>query len=104
MLLSTLPSPLPSAPQAHVCVQQTALDLLELGHPVFLPVDGISSQRAGDRELALSTMQAAGAMLTTTESLLFMLMRSAEHPQFKSVLGIVKEHHKMGATELAALR
>ena len=72
--------------EAHVCVQQTCLDLLEEGTEVHLIADGISSQQPYDREIALQRMSDAGAFLTTAQSLAFMLMRSAEHANFKSKL------------------
>ena len=81
--------------EAHVCVQQTALDLLEMGHDVHVIVDGVSSQQAIDREIALQRMAQAGAFLTTAQSSAFMLLSSAEHPNFKSVSKLVVEHMKV---------
>ena len=69
--------------EAHVCVQQTCLDLLEEGTDVHLIVDGVSSQQPYDREIALQRMSQAGAFLTTAQSAAFMLMQSAEHANFK---------------------
>ena len=62
--------------EAHVCVQQTALDLLEDGHDVHIVVDGVTSQQPFDREIALQRLSAAGAFLTTAQSVAFMLMQS----------------------------
>lgn len=78
--------------EAHVCVQQTALDLLEQGYAVHILVDGVSSQKAHDRAVALRRMEKAGAFLTTAESLVFMLMQTASHPQFKTISFLIKEH------------
>ena len=86
--------------EAHVCVQQTCLDLLAQRKRVLLLVDGISSQARGDREVALAHMLARGAEATTTGSLLFQLLRTAEHPSFKPVSQLVKELLAKG-TELA---
>jgi len=61
--------------ETHVCVQQTALDLLEMGHEVHIIVDGTSSQQALDREIALQRLSNAGAYLTTAQSILFMLLK-----------------------------
>ena len=69
--------------EAHVCIQQTCLDLLEEGTEVHLIVDGVSSQQPYDREIALQRMSQAGAFLTTAQSAAFMLMQSAEHANFK---------------------
>jgi isochorismate hydrolase len=78
--------------EAHVCVQQTALDLLEKGYDVHILVDGVSSSRALERGVALRRMAQAGAYLTTAESLIFMLVGSAGHPQFRAISGLIKEH------------
>jgi nicotinamidase-related amidase len=78
--------------EAHVCVQETVLDLLELGHDVHVVCDGVSSQRPYDREVALRRMEAGGAWLTTAQSAAFALLGGADHPNFKAVSGLVKEH------------
>jgi len=80
--------------EAHVCVQQTCLDLLELGKEVHLVCDGVSSQLPYDREIALQRMANAGAFVTSAQSLAFMLMQSAEHPNFKAVSKLTVEHMK----------
>ncbi|KAG1664253.1 hypothetical protein FOA52_003507 [Chlamydomonas sp. UWO 241] len=77
--------------EAHVCVLQTTLDLLERGYEVHLLVDGISSQRPGDRAVALQRMVQSGAFLSTSEMALFQLMRDAKHKDFKAVSALVKE-------------
>jgi len=76
-------------------VQQTVLDLLELGYDVHVVADGVSSQQPFDREIALGRMTSAGAFLTTAQSAAFMLMHSAEHPNFRSVSKLVVEHMKL---------
>mmetsp|Transcript_13153 Transcript_13153/g.19343 ORF Transcript_13153/g.19343 Transcript_13153/m.19343 type:complete len:224 (+) Transcript_13153:52-723(+) len=81
--------------EAHVCVQQTALDLLEQGHDVHIIADGVSSQQSYDREIALQRMSQAGAWLTTAQSAAFMLMQSADHPNFKAVSKLTVEHMKL---------
>lgn len=78
--------------ETHVCVQQTALDLLELGHDVHIIVDACSSQKKIDREVALQRLSSAGAYLTTAQSALFMLMKDAKHPNFKQISKLVVEH------------
>jgi nicotinamidase-related amidase len=75
--------------ETHVCVAQTALDLLADGHAVFLAVDAISSRHATDRDVALRRLEAAGAVATTSEAILFEWCRSAAHPQFQSVRKLV---------------
>lgn len=81
--------------ESHVCVQQTCLDLLEEGKEVHLIVDAISSQQSYDREIALQRMSQAGAFLTTAQSAAFMLMRTADHENFKTVSKLTVEHMKL---------
>ena len=80
--------------EAHVCVQQTALDLLRMGFQVHIVVDAVSSQRQGDRAVALANLSAAGAALTTTEAVVFQLLEDASHPKFKEVQKIIIEHNE----------
>ncbi|CAM9344090.1 unnamed protein product [Chrysoparadoxa australica] len=84
--------------EAHVCVTQTCLDLIESGLTVHVVVDGCSSQRPLDRAVGLSRMQQAGAYLTSAESVTFQLLGSAEHPKFKEVSKLVKDHNAIGNT------
>eukprot|EP00310_Coccolithus_braarudii_P017456 CAMPEP_0183343656 /NCGR_PEP_ID=MMETSP0164_2-20130417/9520_1 /TAXON_ID=221442 /ORGANISM="Coccolithus pelagicus ssp braarudi, Strain PLY182g" /LENGTH=161 /DNA_ID=CAMNT_0025514523 /DNA_START=165 /DNA_END=650 /DNA_ORIENTATION=- len=76
--------------EAHVCVQQTTLDLLSSGKNVHLCVDAISSQTCVDRACGLRRAERAGAMLTTTESVMMELIRSKDHPSFKAISGCLK--------------
>lgn len=80
--------------EAHVCVQQTCLDLLDAGHDVHVVVDGVSSGKALDREFALRRMENAGAFLTTSQSVVFGLLGSAAHPNFKEVSKLIVEQGK----------
>ena len=77
--------------EAHVCVAQTVADMLPKGSQVFLVCDAISSQRPHDRAVALARMERSGALLHTAESALFDLMRTAEHPDFKTISSLIKE-------------
>ena len=76
--------------ESHVCVLQTVRDLLEAGFEVMLCVDAIGSRKHIDHEIALQRMGKEGAWLCTTESLLFELVQSANHPQFKAISTLVK--------------
>jgi nicotinamidase-related amidase len=77
--------------EAHVCVLQTALDLLEAGLQVVLPVDALASRHELDRSTALTRLERGGAVLTTVESLAFEWLRDAKHPHFKAVSKLVIE-------------
>lgn len=76
--------------EAHVCVQQTVLDLLAEQKRPFVLADAISSRRAFDRDTALRRMEAAGAVVTTVESAIFELTGRSDGPLFKQILPIVK--------------
>jgi len=76
--------------ETHVCVLQTALDLLEQKYQVVIVQDCVSSRKMNDRTVALNRMQAAGATLTTYESLLFELCVVAGSDTFKSISKLVK--------------
>ena len=78
--------------EAHVCLQQTCLDLLEQGHDVHIIADGVSSQQKYDREIALKRMEQSGAWITTCQSAAFMLLGGADNANFKAVSKLVKEH------------
>jgi isochorismate hydrolase len=77
--------------ETHVCVQQTALDLLSEGKHVVLVTEGVSSSRALDRSTAIHRIASAGADLMTAESVLFELMRTTDCGEFKEVSAIAKE-------------
>lgn len=76
--------------EAHVCVQQSALDLLRLGYTTYVCADAVGSRRTLDRDTALERMRQAGALITTTESITFELLGEAGTDLFKRVLKIVK--------------
>jgi len=76
--------------EAHVCVMQTVIDLLEKGYTVFVAYDCISSRRDTDKEFGLRRMCEAGAVGATYESILFELLRGAKEPGFKQISAIVK--------------
>jgi len=76
--------------EAHVCVAQTALILLELGYDVFLVEDGVSSRTKYDKKTAVNRMVQAGARPVTVEAVLFELLGTAKATEFKEISGIVK--------------
>jgi nicotinamidase-related amidase len=76
--------------EAHVCVQQSVLDFLEGGYEVFVCADTAASRNKRDKRTALKRMGSAGAVITTMESVLFELIGTAEHPNFKAISKIVK--------------
>ncbi len=77
--------------EAHVCVQQTVLDLIAGAWRTYVAVDAVGSRQAADYETALRRMEMAGATLTTTEAALFEWCQAAGTPQFKQISAVVKE-------------
>jgi nicotinamidase-related amidase len=76
--------------EAHVCLLQTALDLLEDEFEVWVVTDACGSRTERNRDAAFDRLAAAGAELLTTEMVAFEWIRSAEHPAFAEVLALVK--------------
>lgn len=72
--------------EAHVCVQQTVLDLLALGRQVFVIDDAVGSRRLRDKELALQRMQQNGAQIVSREMVAFEWLGQADTPLFRDVL------------------
>lgn len=77
--------------EAHVCVQQTAFDLMAHGFHVYLAVDAVGSRFDVDYQTALRRMESCGVTLTTTEAALFEWCAQAGTPQFKQISRLVKE-------------
>lgn len=76
--------------EAHVCVLQTCLDLLEHGVNVFVAADAVSSRTPDNAQLGLARMRDAGAVIVSSEMVLFELLKEAGTPQFKQILPLVK--------------
>ena len=77
--------------EAHVCVQQTAFDLLASGLRVFLAIDAVGSRYDEDKRAALERMGSAGVVLTTAESALFEWAEKAGTPEFKAISKLTVE-------------
>lgn len=76
--------------ETHVCVAQTALDLLNAGFQVQVPHDAVNSRRPRDRDWALHRLAAAGAVITSTESLLFELLERCATDDFRTISKLIK--------------
>jgi len=76
--------------EAHVCLLQTALDLLEEEFEVWVVTDACTSRTERNRDAAYDRLAGAGAELVTTEMVIFEWLRSAEHPQFKALQALIK--------------
>jgi nicotinamidase-related amidase len=76
--------------ETHVCILQTALDLLAEGLQVVLPVDGVQSRFTLDRDTALRRLERAGATLSTVETTAFEWLGGADHPSFRAISKLVR--------------
>lgn len=76
--------------EAHVCVLQTCLDLMDAGFVTAVSLDAIGSRRAEDQAAAVTRMTQAGVLATTAESALLELVREAGGERFKAVLPVIK--------------
>ncbi|OYU45230.1 MAG: isochorismatase [Burkholderiales bacterium PBB4] len=76
--------------EAHVCMLQTALNLLEDEFDVWVVTDACSSRTERNRDAAFDRLAGAGVELVTTEMVAFEWIRSAEHPDFKAVQALIK--------------
>jgi nicotinamidase-related amidase len=76
--------------EAHVCIAQTAIELLHLGFKVQVPADAVASRGAMDWEFALRRLEQAGAVLTTTEAVLFEWTENSDRPEFKAISDLIK--------------
>ena len=76
--------------ESHICVNQTAHDLLTQNYQVHILTDCIGSRYSQDKETAMRKMQMSGAVLSTMEMALFELLRDARHEQFKEIQNLIK--------------
>lgn len=76
--------------EAHICLLQTALELLDEEFEVWVVTDACGSRSERNRDAAFDRLAGAGAELVTTEMVAFEWLRTAEHPLFKQVLALLK--------------
>lgn len=78
--------------ESHICVEQTALDLLATDkYAVHIVADCVLSRSQEDRMLALERLRSCGCIITTSENVIFKLMKDKEHPKFNEVRKLVTE-------------
>ncbi len=76
--------------EAHICVFQTAMDLIEKGYNVFVVADCTSSRAEINYVASLETLKQSGAKIITLEMALFEFLKSSNHPNFKEIQGLIK--------------
>ncbi|MFZ1110211.1 MAG: isochorismatase family protein [Rhodomicrobium sp.] len=76
--------------EAHICVLQTALGLIEAGRLVFVVRDAIGSRRPESKETAIRRMERHGVEIVTTEMVVFEWLQTAAHPRFREMAALIK--------------
>lgn len=76
--------------ETHVCIFQTAIDLIRKGFHVDVISDAVSSRTLENKQIAIDRMVAEGVNLSCTEMALFELLKTAEHPQFRRITKLIK--------------
>jgi nicotinamidase-related amidase len=76
--------------EAHVCVLQTALELMRLGFVVQVAADAVGSRSRFDWAIALRRLEQAGVIISSVETIIFEWLESADHPRFKAISALVK--------------
>ena len=76
--------------EAHVCLLQTALELIEQEMDVWVVTDACTSRTERNRDAAFDRLAGAGAELVTTEMVVFEWLRTADHPAFRQAQSLIK--------------
>ncbi len=76
--------------EAHICVLQTALDLLQANKQVFVVEDAILSRNPANKANAIARLRDAGCIITNTESVIFEWLGNASHPAFKTISALIR--------------
>ena len=76
--------------ESHICIQQSVLDFLEEGYKVYVIADAIGSRNINDHNISLDRMRSKGAIITTTESIVFELCETSTRKEFKSISNLIK--------------
>jgi isochorismate hydrolase len=77
--------------ETHICILQTALELRKEGIDVHIILEAVSSQRISDKELAISRMVQSNIFITGFESMVFQLLKTSKHGNFKEIIKIIKK-------------
>lgn len=76
--------------ESHICIYQSAIDLLDLGYEVHVVSDAVSSRTLENKQLALQKIRDHGGEITGTETALYELLKVAEGDKFKQILKLIK--------------
>lgn len=81
--------------ETHVCILQTCVDLRRNNFDVYLPVDAVGSQRLQDHDVAIKRLEREGVKLTTTESVVFELIKDSNHESFREISSLIKDRAEL---------
>jgi len=76
--------------ESHICVLQTAIDLLKTNKQVFIVADAVDSRAKKNKRIALRRLQQAGTIITCTESVIFEWLKDAKHTHFKTLSALIR--------------
>ena len=76
--------------ETHICIQQSVLEFLKKGYEVLIISDAMGSRNNSDHEIALQRMLHKGAIITTTESIIFEICKTSDRKEFKEISNIIK--------------
>jgi len=76
--------------ETHICIQQSVLEFLKKGYEVLIISDAMGSRNNSDHEIALQRMLHKGAIITTTESIIFEICKTSNRKEFKEISNIIK--------------
>ena len=76
--------------ETHICVYQTAIALLQKGFNVFVVKDACASRETDEFKAGINLMEKEGAKILTTEMVIFEMLKSSKHPNFKEVQALIK--------------
>ena len=76
--------------ETHICVYQTAISLLQKGYNVFVVKDACASRETDEFKAGINLMEKEGAKILTTEMVIFEMLKSSKHPNFKEVQALIK--------------
>jgi nicotinamidase-related amidase len=77
--------------ETHICVLQTALDLMERGRNVAVVTDSVAARKEEDHQRGLNRMEKSGAIMVTKEMLIYELLQRSDVPEFKKILPLIKK-------------
>ena len=77
--------------ETHICVQQTALDLISKGLNIFIAIDAVGSRNKIDHEVAIRRLENSGVVISTSESIIFEWCKNAERLEFKKISELIKK-------------